>query len=323
MEKTLTLREQKRIETDKKILRATISLIGKKGYTASTIREIAKEAGVTSGLIIQRFESKENLVVQALYLTNKVWSDLCMPEDMTAYKMLTRIICDAKNMYENDEEVFNFIYMMSISTDAPSTIQALQNEMFYERGIYKTLKKAQDEGKLPNGDLVVMYNIFVCNALRLIRDYKRSGLKVPNDENFLSLIQYRDPIAEEHQIYRNKAFESVAKSYFNLIYFNITTDEYRIAKMVKGVEPYAEKYPDGQKFLNRTCDELVDIKYVEKIKKFVDLSTVIERLGDKTVITEDYVGLDNCTYRVSFISVSRKPDNEVVLFGMKTIKESI
>ena len=319
MEQTLTLRDKKRIETDSKILSSTITLIGLKGYTASSIRDIAKEAGVTSGLIIQRFESKENLVVQALYQTNKVWSDLYMPEDMTAYRMLTRIINDAKNMYETDEEAFNFIYMMSISTDAPSTFQALQKEIFYERGIFRTLKKAQDEGKLPDGDLAVMYNIFVCNALRLIRDYNRAGLKIPNDENFLSLIQYRDPIAEEYQIYRNRAFDSVAKSYFNLIYFNITTGEYRIAKMVKGVEPYAEKYPDGQDFLNRTCDDMVDIKYIETVKKFIDLSTVIERLGDNTVITEDYVGLDNCSYRISFILISGKPDNEVVLFGMKTI----
>lgn len=323
MEKTLTLREQKKIETDNKILKSAIALIGKKGYTASSIRDIAKEAGVTSGLIIQRFESKENLVVQALCQTNKVWSDLYMPEDMTAHRMLTRIIYDAKNMYENDEEGFNFIYMMSISTDAPSTFQVLQKEIFYERGIYKTLKKAQDEGKLPEGDLSFLYNIFLCNALRLIRDYKRAGLKIPNDENFLSLIQYRDPIAEEHQIYRNKAFDSVAKSYFNLIYFNITTGEYRIAKKIKGVEPYAEKYLGGQEFLNRTCDDMVDVKHIEIVKRFIDLSTVIERLGDKTVITEDYVGLDNCSYRISFISVSRKPDNEVVLFGMKTIKENM
>ena len=320
MEKTLTLREQKRIETDNKILKATISLIGMKGYTASSIRDIAKEAGVTSGLVIQRFESKENLVVQALYQTNKVWSDLYMPEDMTAYRMLTRIINDAKNMYEKDEKAFNFIYMMSISTDAPSTFHALQKDIFYERGIYKTLKKAQDEGKLPIGDLSVMYNIFVCNALRLIRDYKRSGLTVPSDENFLSLIQYRDQLEEEHQRYRNKAFESIAQSFFNLIYFNISTGEYRIAKLIDEVESYAKKYKNGQEFLNQTCNDMVDIKYIETVKKFIDLSTVMERLGEKKVIAEDYLGLDKCTYRVSFISVIKEPGNEVVLFGVQKLK---
>lgn len=322
MEKTLNLKEQKRIESDKKILSATISIIGKNGYTASSIRDIAKEAGVTPGLIMQRFDSKEQLVLQALFQTNQVWSDLYIPEDMTAYEMLTRIIRDAKNMYENDKEGFEFIYMMSISTDAPNTFQTLQKEIFYERGMYRTLKTAQDEGKIPNGELAVMYNIFVCNALRLIRDYMRTGLKMPKDEHFLSLIQYRDPIEEEYQFYRNMAFESVAQSYFNLIYFNVTTGEYRVAKMIKAVEPYTKKYPNGQEFLNHTCDDMVDINYIEIVKKFIDLSTVIERLGDKKVITEDYVGLDNCLYRISFISVLKEPDNEVVLLGMKTINEN-
>lgn len=323
MEPTLTVREQKRRESDNKILRATISLIGKKGYTASSIRDIAKEAGVTSGLITQRFESKENLVLQALYSTNRIWRELNTSVDMTAYKLLTRIIHDAKNMYEKDYEGFEFIYMMSISRDAPDTFQNLQRDIFYKRGIYEILKMAQSEGKLPDGELPILLNIFLCNALRLIRDYKSAGLKMPSDENFLSLIQYKDPIAEEHQKYRNKAFESVAKSYFNLIYFNINTGEYRIAKMIKEVEPYTKKYSNGQDFLNHTCEDMVDINYIEVVKKFIDLSTVIERLGDKTVITEDYEGIDKRTYRVSFISVLKEPDNEVVLFGMKTIKESI
>ena len=42
MEKALTIREQRKIETDNKILRATISLIGEKGYKATSIRERQK-----------------------------------------------------------------------------------------------------------------------------------------------------------------------------------------------------------------------------------------------------------------------------------------
>ena len=142
MEKELTLREQKRIESDKKILKATILIIGEKGYTASSIRDIAREADVTPGLIMQRFESKENLVLQALYTTNQMWRGQYMSDDMTAYTMLTRIIYDVKNMYEVNQEGFNFIYMMSISTDAPSSFQKLQKEIFYERGMFEVLKKA-------------------------------------------------------------------------------------------------------------------------------------------------------------------------------------
>ena len=65
---------------------------------------------------------------------------------------------------------------------------------------------------------------------------------------------------------------------------------------------------------------MVDIKYIETVKKFIDLSTVMERLGEKKVIAEDYLGLDKCTYRVSFISVIKEPGNEVVLFGVQKLK---
>ena len=323
MEKKITLREQKRIETDEKILKAAISTIGKKGYTASTIRDIAKAAGVTSGLIMQRFESKENLVIQALCVTNQTWSDSYMPDDMTAYEMLTHIINDAKHMCEYDTEGFDFIYTMCSSADIPDSVYKLQKEIFYEQGMYRALKNAQDAGNLPEGDLAYMYNIFTCNSLRLIRDYKRSGLKMPKDENFLSIIQYKDYVAEEQQLYRNKAFESIAESFFILIYFNITTGKYRVAKLIKGVDSYIKKYTNGQELLNHACEEMVDINYIDTIKKFVDLSTVIERIGDKKVIAEDYLGLDGCTYRISFISVMKEKDNKVVLFGIQKLKENI
>lgn len=323
MEKALTIREQKKIETDNKILRATISLIGEKGYKATSIRDIAKDAGVSSGLITQRFESKENLVLKALYITNKVWRDQYLSDDITAYDMLTHIIRDAKSLYELDEDGFKFIYMMSISTDAPGTFQNLQKDIFYERGIYATLKRAQDEGKLPDGNLPIMFNMFICNALRLIKDYKRAGLKMPNDENFLILIQYKDPIAEEHQLFKNNAFESIAHTFINVFYINVNTGEYRVVKVIEGIEQYVEKYQDAQEFLYEICDIKVDIKCREALKEFVDLSTVMERLGDQRLIFKDYVGIDKTTYRITFISVLDEPDKEVVLFGVQKLKENI
>lgn len=322
MEKTLNSRDLKRIESDNKIIKATILTIGEKGYTASGIREIAKEAGITPGLVMQRFESKENLVIQAFNSINRICKGISVPENMTAYEVLIHIISDIKNMYENREDDFKFMYMMCGSTDIPEGVRKLQTEMLHESGLYRKLKKAQDAGNLPIGDLAVMYNIFISNALHLIRDYKRAGLKMPKDENFLSLIQYRDLIAEEQQLYRNKAFESVSQSFFNLIYFNISTGKFRIAKTIEEIEKFSEKFNDGQEFLYSVCNEIVDMKYRETIMNFVDLSTVMERIGDKKVIAEDYVGLDMCTYRISFISILREPSNEVVLCGVQKLKEN-
>lgn len=323
MDNELSSRDLKRIESDRRILEAATYVMGKKGYSASSIREIANKAEVTPGLIIQRFNTKENLTVQALYLTNIVWKDLDPTVEVSAYDILMHIIGDAKNMYDNNPDGFDFLYMMCSSTVLPDAVIDIQRKVFYEKGLYGALKKAQDEGYLPDGDLAVLYNIFKCNALRLIRDYKNAGLELPKDETFLNLIQYKDPVAKEHQFYRDKAFESVYQSFFSLTYFNINTGEYRIATTIKAIERIAEKHTNGQEFLNHVCDELVSTNDQSRIKEFLDLSTVLERIDDKKVIYADYFGIDNYRCRISFIYVVKEPGNEIVLCGAQRINEDI
>jgi len=48
------------------ILEAARSVFGEQGYANGTIREIARRAGVTHGLVVRHFETKERLFVTAL-----------------------------------------------------------------------------------------------------------------------------------------------------------------------------------------------------------------------------------------------------------------
>ena len=49
------------------ILRAAAGLFLQKGYTATTLREIAKEAGVNIGSLMYTYESKENILVDLVH----------------------------------------------------------------------------------------------------------------------------------------------------------------------------------------------------------------------------------------------------------------
>lgn len=53
------------INTEDKILNASIILFSKKGYSAVTTKEIAKEAGVSEMTLFRHFESKHNLFEKA------------------------------------------------------------------------------------------------------------------------------------------------------------------------------------------------------------------------------------------------------------------
>src|SRR5699024_7614943 len=49
-------------KTKKKLMKAALKLFSEKGYSSSTIKDIAEEANLISGLIYHYFSSKENLL---------------------------------------------------------------------------------------------------------------------------------------------------------------------------------------------------------------------------------------------------------------------
>ncbi|MDO4188227.1 MAG: TetR/AcrR family transcriptional regulator [Lachnospiraceae bacterium] len=191
MEAKLTARELKRIASDKKILRATVEIVGKKGFTHANIRDIAKEAGITPGLIMQRFETKENLLVEAIRSTDIVWKDYQVSKDTDVERILRGIIINAKKLYDEDNDAYRFVKVISGSSDIPKGVVDRQIEYFRVSGIQDVIEEAQKEGKLPEGNAAILYNIFVSHTLRLIWDYKMAGLRIPDDDNILAMIQYK------------------------------------------------------------------------------------------------------------------------------------
>ena len=319
MEKALTVREQKRIESDNKILRATISLIGKNGYTASSIRDIAKEAGVTSGLITQRFVTKENLLACAIKHVDTIWSPGKLSMDIPPDVMLKNSIKRIKQDYKKNRNTFCFTYAVCSGTDIPESIKEMNKEFFYKSDTYRILKEGQDNGYFPKGDLYTLYNIFIVNTCRLVMDYSIPGMTMPDEEYFMKLIQYRDPVAEEQQLLRNKAFESMSKSFFSLVYCNISTGSYRIARTIERIKECSKESDDAQTFLYKACEVMVDINDQKRVKDFLNLSTVMERLDNKKVIAIDFNSYNYANHRFSFIVASKEKGNEIVLCGVQEV----
>ena len=192
MEKIITARKQKRIESDKRILRATVELVGERGYSQANLRDIAKLAGISPGLISQRFGTKENLLVQTILSTNTVWKERSIPIDTNVGKVLRGIIREAKKTYEEDATVYRFLQVITCSSDIPKEVLDYQANYYKESGMKNLFEKAQKEGHLPEGNMVLLFNIFVSHTLKLILDFDVAGLKIPEDENILAMIQYKE-----------------------------------------------------------------------------------------------------------------------------------
>ena len=69
MEKKTTTRQARAVETRKKIIQAAKVLIAAKGFAETSIEDIAKQAGVSTGSFYTYFKKKED-VVEALNQTD-------------------------------------------------------------------------------------------------------------------------------------------------------------------------------------------------------------------------------------------------------------
>lgn len=54
--------EERKAESERKIIRAAIELFARQGFMRTTMNEVGKEAGYTGGLVSHRFGSKEGLL---------------------------------------------------------------------------------------------------------------------------------------------------------------------------------------------------------------------------------------------------------------------
>ncbi|UFJ39031.1 TetR/AcrR family transcriptional regulator [Brevibacillus humidisoli] len=62
MKKKVNRKAKQGLETRQKLIEAALRVFSRKGFSASTTKDIAREAGVTDGLIYHYFQSKEQLL---------------------------------------------------------------------------------------------------------------------------------------------------------------------------------------------------------------------------------------------------------------------
>ncbi|MGN1170768.1 MAG: TetR/AcrR family transcriptional regulator, partial [Lachnospiraceae bacterium] len=69
--------QQKRaIEKKEKIIQACMELVSEKGYRSTTTVDIAKKAGVSTGIVYSYFKDKKDILLSALYL---MFDQMCDP----------------------------------------------------------------------------------------------------------------------------------------------------------------------------------------------------------------------------------------------------
>ena len=73
------------------ILETALEVIGKKGYTATSLRDIADEAGMTQAGLLHHFDTKENLLAEVLRKRDEVDRQHFSPVDITQLPLIIQL----------------------------------------------------------------------------------------------------------------------------------------------------------------------------------------------------------------------------------------
>ncbi len=124
-EDNLLIKEQRRTE----ILDISLRLFANRGYESTTIAQIAKEAGISKGLIYNYFDSKEDLLKSLVFDLNSMestfWEDI---QNEDPQKMLENIFSSYFQMLTQNKDKLRLITALTFQIEKFDFIQDLASQ---------------------------------------------------------------------------------------------------------------------------------------------------------------------------------------------------
>ncbi|GAB6461129.1 TetR/AcrR family transcriptional regulator [Bacillus pacificus] len=145
-----------------KVMEAATLLFGEKGYTATTIREVAEKAGVSELTIFRNFKNKENLFRESIILrTTPVALLEEIEEQFTGdlQKDLTKV---AETYIQTNLPKLNYIWAALIESRQNSEMKTLLHELnsHLVNHLEKYLKQLGEAGHISPCNYRLIANMF-------------------------------------------------------------------------------------------------------------------------------------------------------------------
>lgn len=140
-------------ETQNKIITAAMTLIMERGYTATTTKDIAAEAGVNECTIFRRFKGKKEIVLSAMELPE--WNPCLSEEDFSYSDDVVRDLISFSEVYMG--KVTPRMVKVSIGLRTPELYPYTSDSILEVPRVFKKVLTAYFDkmirgGKIRDGD---------------------------------------------------------------------------------------------------------------------------------------------------------------------------
>ncbi len=168
------------------VMRAAIKLFVKKGIDGTTIKDIAREAGVAEGALYRHFKSKDELAWSLFSthldaFTKELEAKVFAEEG--AEKRIRAFVSESFSAFESDPELYTYLILREHS----------ELEKFAEAYIHpghvvlRIVKEGQKSGEIRSGDPYVLGSLFVGGVIR-VAVVKMYGAITENLQNSVALV---------------------------------------------------------------------------------------------------------------------------------------
>jgi AcrR family transcriptional regulator len=135
------------VNTEDKIINASIVLFSQKGYRAVTTKEISKEAGVSEMTLFRHFESKHNLYEKAFdkFVVSPEFIALFEGLEWDLERDLNKICTSYQDsLYQNKKIILMYLKNVEFNPKFGATLYKIPNEL--ERLLCHYFEKMREQG---------------------------------------------------------------------------------------------------------------------------------------------------------------------------------
>lgn len=138
--------------TRKQILDASLRLFSERGFARTTVRDIARQAGITDAAIYYHFDSKRDVLealVEERGFLNSLQNLERLSADLPLLDMLMWTARGAVNIMDDNRDFLRLIIMEGLGGDEAALEQYDRLLGLWERALTTVLRRYEDKGELP------------------------------------------------------------------------------------------------------------------------------------------------------------------------------
>ncbi|WP_067837971.1 TetR/AcrR family transcriptional regulator [Amphibacillus sediminis] len=188
--------EAMRIATRNKIHSAAIKLFAKKGFVATSVKDIAEGAGISIGLMYRHYKTKEDLFNELVAYAAEGLERIVklFQSDDSPVELINQFTLEILNDLDKDDEYAHFYMLMnqSLTIEDPSPqIKNLNKQS--EAIIHQTarlIEKGQKLGQFKQGNVMEMtlFYFATIQGLTMLKTTKNQEFKTPSLEIVTSFL---------------------------------------------------------------------------------------------------------------------------------------